>query len=125
MRAIDADDLMKTVKRLEHMNGEYTESFVNSAGNRSIEFDRLKDYIDNAQTIDIPKRMIAHWVWNPNGNDYGIPAWTCSNCNCKNDMLPTFGVKYGEALKNPYLFAGSNFCPNCGAQMIKEETNEN
>lgn len=55
MRAIDADDLLKTIKVLEQASGESAESFTNSAGNRSIELDRLEDYINNAETLDCPQ----------------------------------------------------------------------
>lgn len=54
MRAIDADVLLKTIKDLEQTSGEHADSFVNAAGNRSIEFDRLKDYIDSVETLDCP-----------------------------------------------------------------------
>ena len=54
MRAIDADDLLKTIKDLEQASGESAESFVNAAGHRSIEFDRLEDYINNAENLDCP-----------------------------------------------------------------------
>lgn len=54
MRAIDADALLKAIKDLEQASGEYADSFVNAAGHRSIEFDRLKDYINNAETLNCP-----------------------------------------------------------------------
>ncbi|HBB61463.1 MAG TPA: hypothetical protein DCZ61_06700 [Lachnospiraceae bacterium] len=54
MRAIDADDLLEVVKHLEQTSGEYADSFVNAAGHRSIELDRLKDYINNAETLNCP-----------------------------------------------------------------------
>lgn len=54
MRAIDADDLLKTIKVLEQTSGEFAESFVNAAGHRSIELDRLNDYINNAETLKCP-----------------------------------------------------------------------
>lgn len=54
MRAIDADALLKTIKDLEQTSGEYADSFVNAAGHRSIELDRLEDYIDNAETLKCP-----------------------------------------------------------------------
>ncbi len=53
MRAIDADALLKTIKDLEQASGESAESFVNSAGNRSIELDRMEDYINNAETLTL------------------------------------------------------------------------
>lgn len=51
MRLIDADGLIKTVKALENMAGDYADSFVNAAGNQSIELSRLEDYIENAPTM--------------------------------------------------------------------------
>lgn len=54
MRAIDADKLLEIVKCLEQASGEYADSFVNAAGHRSIELDRLKDYIDNTEALDCP-----------------------------------------------------------------------
>lgn len=110
MRAIDADALLKAIKDLEQESGEYADSFANSAGNRSIEFDRLKDYINNTETLEVHQRIHAHWVWGQNGNDYGISAFVCSNCRRINANIPAWHV-------NPYLFAGSKFCPHCGAKM--------
>lgn len=63
MRIIDADALLKTIQDLEQASGESAESFVNSAGNRSIEFDRLEDYINNAKTIntiEVERRVRLH-----------------------------------------------------------------
>lgn len=54
------------------------------------------------------------WIWNPNGMDWGLGAWQCSICGCKNDNLPC------DAKINPHIFAGSRFCPNCGAKMDAE-----
>ena len=110
MRAIDADDLLEVVKHLEQTSGEYADSFVNAAGHQAIEFGRLVDYIDNAETLEVHQRIHAHWVWDQNCNDYGIPAFVCSNCGRINANIPEWHV-------NPYLFAGSKFCPHCGAEM--------
>ena len=51
------------------------------------------------------------WKYDPNGMDWGLGAWVCSVCGCKNNNLGT-----SERI-NPYLFSGSKFCPNCGARM--------
>lgn len=52
MRLIDANRFMKEMDKLEHAAKETADSFVNLSGNRSIEFNRLKDYIDNAPTVN-------------------------------------------------------------------------
>jgi hypothetical protein len=119
MRLIDADDLIKAFEALDLMSGQYAESFFNQAGNRSIEIERAEDYISNAPTVDAEPVVHAHWVLNPNGMDWGLPAWTCSHCGGRNDMIPPFITtnKGGYVPKNPNAFAGSNYCPNCGAKM--------
>lgn len=53
----------------------------------------------------------AKWVWNPNGMDWALGAWECSVCKTKNDNLPC------DTRISPLAFAGSNYCPNCGAKM--------
>lgn len=74
----------------------------------------------------------GHWVLDPNGMDWNIPAWKCSECGGRNDNIPPYiQGKNGKAIEiNPYMFAGSKFCPNCGAKMqpsneqdIKKENN--
>ena len=71
----------------------------------------------NLQSIsDIPSADVAgvrhgEWKYAPNGMDWGLGAWVCSACGCKNGNL---GIS--ERI-NPYLFSGSKFCPNCGAKM--------
>ena len=55
-------------------------------------------------------RPRGHWVFDPDGMDWGLSAWLCSECHCKNDNI-------SPAAENPYLFAGSKFCPQCGAKM--------
>ena len=69
---------------------------------------------DNGDPVEIERVVHAHWVWNPNGNDWGIGAWCCSNCGGKNDALPW------DNKLNPYAFACSHYCPVCGAHMDEE-----
>ena len=58
----------------------------------------------------------AEWCYDPNGMDWGLGAWKCSKCHTKNDNLCM------ENDINPYMFAGSKFCPQCGAVMRPKET---
>lgn len=57
----------------------------------------------------------GHWIFDPNGMDWNIPAWCCSECHCRNDNIPPNMEKV-----NPLRWSGSKFCPNCGAVMDEE-----
>jgi hypothetical protein len=70
---------------------------------------------DNGDVVEITKATYAEWYYDPNGMDWGLGAWKCSNCHTKNDNL---GM--GNDI-NPYMFAGSKFCPQCGAVMKPKE----
>lgn len=62
-------------------------------------------------TADVAPVVHGRWVYNPNGMDWNLGAWQCSVCKCNNNNLP------GNDKHNPYIFQGSNYCPNCGAKM--------
>lgn len=81
----------------------------------------LKDVqysIKKQPTVDAVPTVHAHWKYDPNGMDWNIGAWRCSVCGCRNN-----NIGCDEKL-NPLLFAGSKYCPNCGARMDEETTNE-
>ena len=71
----------------------------------------LCNAINQIPAADVAPVRHGKWEYDPNGMDWGLGAWVCSVCGCKNDNL---GMS--ERI-NPYLFSGSNFCPNCGAKM--------
>lgn len=68
--------------------------------------------IPNANVREIE---YAEWYYDPNGMDWGLGAWKCSKCHTKNDNLG------GSKNISPYMFAGSKFCPQCGAVMKPNE----
>jgi hypothetical protein len=55
----------------------------------------------------------GHWILDPDGMDWNIPAWKCSECGNRHNGLPTIGCDE----MNIYRYAGSRFCPNCGTRM--------
>lgn len=71
----------------------------------------LQDFINEQPTVDAVEVVRGRWWFDPDGMDWGIGAWKCSHCGCKNDNLGSRGNV------NPYHFAGSKFCPHCGAKM--------
>ena len=62
-----------------------------------------------------PEQKHGHWVFDPDGMDWNIPAWKCSECHCKNDNIPP-----NLERTNPLRWSGSKYCPNCGAKMDGE-----
>lgn len=61
----------------------------------------------------------GHWFYDPDGMDWGIPAWRCSECRCRNDNIPP-----NLERMNPLRWSGSKYCPNCGATMDEEVMTE-
>jgi hypothetical protein len=61
----------------------------------------------------------GYWVYDPNGMDWNLPAWVCSECHVKNDNIPAYIRNKDLMVKvtDPFRWAGSKFCPNCGARM--------
>lgn len=51
------------------------------------------------------------WIYDKHGMDWNIGAWRCSVCGGRNNNIG------GNDKINPLIFAGSNFCPHCGADM--------
>ena len=76
---------------------------------------QLLEAILNAPKVNVREIVYAEWYYDPNGMDWGLGAWKCSHCHTKNDNL---GM--GNDI-NPYMFAGSKFCPQCGAVMKPKE----
>ena len=67
---------------------------------------------------DVAPVVHGHWVYNPNGMDFNLGAYECSICRQRNANLP------GSKNMNPYNFVGSKYCPNCGAKMDEEDSDE-
>ena len=76
------------------------------------QFEKL---ICNIPAADVAPVKHGKWFWNPNGMDWGLGAWECSECACRNNNLPM------NSKMNPLMFSGSKYCPNCGAKMDLEE----
>lgn len=71
----------------------------------------LKENIEEIPVADVVKVRHGKWVWDKNGLDWGLGAWTCSECHRKPET-------WWEADKgNPYRCARSGYCNNCGAKM--------
>lgn len=60
---------------------------------------------------DVAPVKHGHWVYNQNGLDWSLGAWECNLCHSVNNNLPS------DKRFSPYVYAGSKYCPNCGAKM--------
>ena len=69
-----------------------------------------------------PERKTGHWVYDENGMDWNLPAWVCSECHGRNGMIPTYirGKDKMIKVEHPLMWAGSKYCPSCGAKMEEE-----
>lgn len=67
--------------------------------------------IDEVPSVDAEPVRHGRWIYDPNGMDFNLGAWVCSECKERNNNLG------GMRKINPYQFVGSRFCPNCGAKM--------
>ena len=75
-----------------------------------------KFFVDSdGKVTPLPIQKHGHWVFDPDGMDWNIPAWKCSECHCRNDNIPP-----NLERTNPLRWSGSKFCPNCGAKMDEE-----
>lgn len=73
----------------------------------------VEEIVERQSTIDTEPARHGRWVYDPDGMDFNLGAWVCSECRERNNNLG-----YMRRI-NPYQFVGSRFCPNCGAKMDK------
>ena len=67
-----------------------------------------EDFKNKADFVEI---KYGKWIWDINAIDWGIGGWVCSECHTVNSNIPQ------KPTYRPLLWAGSKFCPNCGANM--------
>lgn len=60
----------------------------------------------------------GEWKLDLNGMDWNIPAWRCSECGFVANYI---GVEANGLGNNPMNWAGSKFCPQCGARITGYE----
>lgn len=81
----------------------------------SVIYDQIMYDIEHIPAADVEEVKHGKWIWDPNGMDWGLGAWQCSECACRNNNLPM------NNRINPLVFSGSKYCPNCGAKMDLED----
>ena len=76
------------------------------------QIDDAAEAIQLVPAADVVPVRHGRWVWNPNGMDWGLGAWVCSECHAKPETWWEADEKY-----NPYRCSGGHFCGNCGVRM--------
>ncbi len=104
MRLIDADELIKTYEKEtgykwnEKCILECPKCFIDNAPT-IIKAEYIEQYIEGL--IDGRNRLQGEWIWSD--NRWGLGDWLCNKCE-------------------HYAHDKSNFCPNCGAEMVGGES---
>lgn len=77
-----------------------------------------------AQAIERIRKLepVRHgkWVWYNDAIDWNIGAWVCSECGGRNENIHAAKPGTVKAYTNPYIYAGTKFCPSCGAKIDAE-----
>ena len=97
MRYIDADALENRVEDFEILTG--------------MKFDIVHDFVSSQPTADVRENVKGEWIKRIDHLDYGLiefEGFECSLC----------GVKIW---KDDYENVEFKFCPNCGADMRREQ----
>lgn len=88
---------------------------VNNTNGYTEDFKTCLRLVKNLPAADAAEVKHGKWIWDPNGMDWGLGTWQCSECACRNNNLPM------NNRINPLVFSGSKYCPNCGAKMDLED----
>ena len=113
MAYIELEEALERVKYgvYTSKNGHYDDcagAWMDGVGDA---IEQICEILSEIPPVDVVPVVHGRWEYDPNGCDWGIGAWRCSECGCKNDALP-----WNNKL-NPYSFACSHYCPYCGARM--------
>lgn len=108
-------DLIEKKDVVELLNNSYVheDGIHNWRDHNNDCIDRLIEKVKAIPSV----RPTGKWIWNENGMDWGLGCWCCSECDMRN---PYIGSGDNALLSNPHNWAGSKYCPNCGADMRGE-----
>jgi hypothetical protein len=74
--------------------------------------------IESVKVLPSAEPKTGKWILDPDGIDWNIPAWSCSECGF---MATHIKVEPNDLGGNPLNWAGSKFCPQCGARITGYE----
>ena len=103
MRLIDADKLERNIMSMPDDDIDEDSCY------------NVINVLDREPTIDAVPVVHGEWIWDIDGMDWGIGSWKCKNCHARPNTYWQC-----DSTINPLTFAGSSYCPNCGAKMDGE-----
>ena len=90
-------------------------------GDKTVPVDAFIKFLKNRPTVDAEPIRHGRWVWNNDAMDWNIGAWVCSECGGRNENIHAAMPGTVKAFStNPYIYAGTKFCPTCGAKMDED-----
>lgn len=111
---IDREALLKNFSGIDLTEcvkyGSHTRTQISKSDTMRLQ--EIVDAIKDAPVADVAPIVHAEWIWDDNAMDWGLGAWVCSACFCRNANLPA------DKNINPYMWAGAKYCPHCGAKMV-------
>lgn len=116
---IKKSDAIEAIELVDWYHQNRNKDMVSGANSREHQaWYKAEDIYKALEAVPAIKPKRGEWVLDPNGMDWNIPAWRCSRCGFVANYI---GVEVNGFGSNPMNWAGSNFCPNCGADMRERE----
>lgn len=100
MKMIDYNLLKGKIAAMQSTEPKYAFNFLNNALNPSTEWECVEDMLDSMEVYEA--EPVKHGKW---------CGYLCSECNEYADYFVSGDFYFDEK---------PNFCPNCGARMIKD-----
>ena len=112
---IDRDKAIEAIENVDWYHQNRNKDMVSGANDDEHQaWYKADDIYKALESIPSARPKEGKWIWNENGMDWGIGCWCCSECGMRN---PYIGSGDNALLSNPHNWAGSKYCPNCGADM--------
>ena len=81
----------------------------------------IEAIVEVEPAVDAKPVRYGSWIWNNDAIDWNLGAWVCSECGVRNENIHAEAPgKRRGVICSPYVWAGSQYCPNCGAKMYAE-----
>ena len=92
---------------------------------KTVSVDAFIKFLKNRPAVDAEPIRHGRWVWNNDAIDWNIGAWVCGECGVRNENIHAAMPGNVKAFStNPYIYAGTKFCPTCGAKIDEVQKNE-
>lgn len=116
------DEYINKTKLVEDIRLRFCKDCEPGSGNmrcRNCEISSALREINGAPIVDVVEVKYGKWIWDDNAIDWGLGDWVCDQCYSTNENIGADNPNTSpKGFSNPYVWAGSHYCPNCGANMV-------